>query len=242
VWKSERHFAQPIDVGPPGDPRTASQGIEGARCVPSALRVLVLGSITMKVKRGYVMRARADRANETRQRILEAAIAELWGHRLADVRLEDIATRAEVTVQTVLRVFNTKSHLLQLGIEKLSDRVRRQRATAEPGDVEGTIRALFDHYEDMGDFVIRSLADEDSMPELRERLDTGRRVHRQSIQRQFAPQLSKVVKGDRRRTVDCLVAACDAYTWKLLRRDIGRSRGEAEACVRQMVDAILGGT
>jgi hypothetical protein len=42
-------------------------------------------------------------------------------------------------------------------------------------------------------------------------------------------------------TLDCLICACDVYTWKLLRRDMGRSRSDAEARVRQMVSGILGG-
>ena len=112
---------------------------------------------------------------------------------------------------------------------------------ARKGDVDGTIRALFDHYEEYGDFVVRNLADEESVPELRERLDTGRRLHRLSMQRQFAPQLAEIVESERKRIVDCLVAACDVYTWKLFRRDMGRSRQEAESCAREMVTGILGG-
>lgn len=195
----------------------------------------------MKTKRPYVMRVRAEQADGTRQRILEAAVAEVWRQRLPDVRLESIAIRAEVTVQTVLRVFDTKSHLLELAMEALRDQVRRQRETAEPGDVEGTIRGLYNHYEEMGDFVMRNLADEESLSELREGLDWGRRAHRRSMQRQFAPQLAEVVGGERKRALDGVVAACDVYTWKLLRRDMGRSRQEAEACVRYMVTGILGG-
>ena len=187
------------------------------------------------------MRARADAAEGTRQRILDAAVAELWAHRLPDVRLDNIAARAEVTVQTVLRVFGTRSDLLELALAALRDRIRRRRETAEPGDVDGTIRALFDHYEEYGDFVVRNLADEESVPELRERLDTGRRLHRLSMQRQFAPQLAEIVESERKRIVDCLVVACDVYTWKLLRRDMGRSRQEAESCAREMVTGILGG-
>ena len=37
------------------------------------------------------------------------------------------------------------------------------------------------------------------------------------------------------------IAACDVYTWKLFRRDMGRSRSESEALVRQIVSGILGG-
>ncbi len=203
------------------------------------LVLITMKSNAAKPKRPYVMRARATAAAGTRQRILEAAVAELFGHRLADARLETIAAHAEVTVQTVLRVFGTKSDLLDQAMLALRDQIRQQRETAEPGDIEGTIRALYDHYEAMGDFVIRNLADEEHVPELREWLDGGRQVHRLSLQRQFAPQLAARAEGERTRILDCLVVACDVYTWKLLRRDMGRSRQDAEACVRAMVVGIV---
>ncbi len=187
------------------------------------------------------MRRRAESADGTRQRILDSAIEELWEHRVSEVRLEDVAARAEVTVQTVLRVFGSKSDLLELAFDPLRDRILTQRETAEPGDVEGTISALYEHYEQMGDFVIRNLAEEQQLPELREWLERGRRAHRASMERQFAPQLT--ARGaDKKLVLDCLVAACDVYTWQLLRRDAGRSRRDAEACVRHMVTGILGRT
>jgi hypothetical protein len=111
------------------------------------------------------------------------------------------------------------------------------REAAAPGDVEGAISGLFDHYEQMGDFVIHNLADEQDLPELLEWLERGRETHRQSLQRQFAPQLRG--RKDRRLVLDCLVVACDVYTWKVLRRDAGRSREEAEACVRHLVYRVL---
>jgi AcrR family transcriptional regulator len=191
----------------------------------------------MKTKRAYVMRARAESAEATRQRILEATVEELWEHGLREVRLEDVAARSEVTVQTVLRVFGSKSDLIETAWEPLQDRIRRQRELAEPGDVEGTISALFDHYEQMGDFVIRNLAEEQRLPELRDWLARGRKSHRQSMERQFAPQLAGI--DHKKLVLDCLVVACDVYTWKLLRRDGRRSRREAEACVRHMVDGIF---
>ena len=183
------------------------------------------------------MRVRAESADGTRRRVLEAAIDELSQRRVSEVRLEDVATRAGVTVQTVLRIFGRKSVLLESALEPLRDRIFQQRESAEPGDVEGTISALFDHYEDMGDFVIRNLAEEQDVPELREWLKRGRKAHRQSMQRQFAPQLAG--REDRKLVLDCLVIACDVYTWKLLRRDAARSRKEAEACVRLLVRRIL---
>jgi AcrR family transcriptional regulator len=191
----------------------------------------------MKATRPYVMRARAESADGTRRRILDAAVDQLMEQRVSEVRLEDVAARAAVTVQTVLRIFGRKSDLLESALEPLRDRIVTQRESAKPGDVEGTISALFDHYEQMGDFVVRNLADEQSVPELREWLERGRKTHRRSVQRQFAPQLAG--RDDRKPVLDCLVVACDVYTWKLLRRDAARSRKEAEARVRLMVDRIL---
>jgi AcrR family transcriptional regulator len=195
----------------------------------------------MKVGRAYVMRARAESADGTRQRILDATVHELWYRRVNDVRLEDIAARADVSVQTVLRIFGSKAALIGSAWDPLRDRILGQRESAEPGDVEGTVTALFDHYEEMGDFVIRNLADEQKVPELGEWLERGRRAHRASIEHQFAPQLAG--QGtDTERLLDCLVVACDVYTWQLLRRDMGRSREDAEARVRHMVAGILGRT
>jgi AcrR family transcriptional regulator len=195
----------------------------------------------MKERRAYVMRVRAESADATRQRILDTAVEELWERPVSEVRLEDVATRADVTVQTVLRVFGSKSDLLELALDPLRDRILSQRETAEPGDVDGTISALYDHYEQMGDFVIRNLAEKQKLPELLEWLERGRGAHRASMQRQFGPQL--VARGaDKKLVLDCLVVVCDVYTWQLLRRDAGRSRKDAEACVRHLVAGILGRT
>jgi AcrR family transcriptional regulator len=202
---------------------------------------LALITIPMKVRRAYVMRARAASAEATRQRILDAAVSELWVRRVSEMRLEDIAARAEVTVQTVLRVFGTRGQLVHAAWEAASERIAQQREAAAPGDVVGTLQSLFDHYEEMGDFVIRNLADEDQLPELREWLELGRKTHRRSMQRQFAPWLERRPPDQRRELLDCLVAACDVYTWKLYRRDLGLSRKEAQARVHRMVSGLIGG-
>jgi AcrR family transcriptional regulator len=197
--------------------------------------------IPVKVTRPYVMRARAASAEATRQQILDAAVAEIWCRRMTEVRLEDIASRAELTVQTVLRVFGSRARLLDAAWEVTVTRVRKQRGAATPGDVAGTVHALYDHYEEMGDFVVRNLADEARVPGLRATLEWGRREHRKAMRRQFASWLDAREPGDRRALLDCLVAACDVYVWKLLRRDLGRSRSDAEARVRRIVSGILEG-
>jgi AcrR family transcriptional regulator len=199
--------------------------------------------IHMKLNaRPYVMQARAQQAADTRRRIVDGAVAILWGKRADDVTLADIARKAGVAVQTVLRVFGDREALLEVVWDAMRDRIMQRREEPSPGDVDGTLRALFDHYEELGDFVIRSLADEHRLPGLTSWLARGRRAHRRSMERQFAPWTAACSTTVARRTlVDALVVACDVYTWKLLRRDMGLSRREAEARMRFIVRSLLGG-
>jgi len=41
--------------------------------------------------------------------------------------------------------------------------------------------------------------------------------------------------------MDASLCACDVYTWRLLRRDMGRSVAQAQASVLLTVTAILAG-
>ena len=193
----------------------------------------------MKSRRAYVMRGRAETAAATRRRILDAAAGGVWNRRRSEVRLEDVAREAGVTVQTVLRLYGTRGRLIDAAWEIVGARIRAQREAAPPGDVTGTVTALFDHYEEMGDFVIRNLAEEDRLPEVKEWLAYGRAAHRRSMRRQFGPWLGGCSARARRELLDGLVVACDVYVWKLLRRDLGLGRGAAEVRVRRIVSGLL---
>lgn len=188
----------------------------------------------MKYARSYTMRARAVSAEATRRRILDVVVSLLKSRFRSEIRLEDVAAGAQVTVQTVLNVFGSRAGLLDEALSSLLRELRRQRLRPEPGDIDGAVKALMEHYEQFGDLVIRNLAEQADL----ELIETGRVGHRQWVQRQFAPQIARVDPKGRRSLVDALVCACDVYTWKLLRRDIGRSRPETEATVLGMVNAI----
>ncbi len=190
----------------------------------------------MKVNRPYNMKARAAAAEATRRRVLNVVSALLKTRFRSEIRLEDVAAGAEVTVQTVLNLFGNRAALLKEGLDHLLGELRAQRLSADPGDVTGAVSALMAHYEQFGDLVVRNLA-EGADPEL---IRLGRLGHRRWVQRQFAGPLERAEAAGRRSLTDALVSACDVYTWKLLRRDMGRSRLEAEATVLRMVKSIAG--
>ena len=191
-------------------------------------------------KRPYRMGARAEAAAETGRRILEAVI-ELHMERFFDqVSLEDIAERAGVTVQTVIRRFGNKERLIEAATEEVTRRVERQRDQAPVGDVRGAVENLVDHYEEWGDSVLRLLAQEERVPAFRSVTDAGRALHYEWVERTFAPILVDRTGKARRRLLAELIAICDVYFWKLLRRDLGLSRKQTELALREMILALKG--
>ncbi|HKD73939.1 MAG TPA: TetR/AcrR family transcriptional regulator [Ktedonobacterales bacterium] len=185
------------------------------------------------------MRARADSAAATRQRILDAATALLKAHLRSDIHLDDVAAAANVSVQTIMRIFGSRAALLDGAFQGLVRYIGEQRDRAAPGDIGGAIAGLFDHYEEVGDIVIRNLTQEDD-PAVQPGLRFGRTLHRQWVERHFGTQIMQREAEARDQVIDALVCACDVYTWKLLRRDMGRPRNEAERTMTFMVKSLLG--
>lgn len=183
------------------------------------------------------MRARASAAQATEDRILGAA-RELFTARFYDeVTLAHVAAAAGVSSQTVIRRFGSKEGLVAAVAEQAADEVRAERDRAPAGDVQRAIANLVAHYEREGDNVLRLLAQEDRVPALKRVTDQGRRLHYAWIDRVFAEPLAAADPADRARRRAQLIAVCDVYAWKVLRRDLGLSAGETEAALIELVNA-----
>ena len=193
-------------------------------------------------KRSYRMRARAEAAAETGRRILEAVIELHREHFFDQVSLEDIAERAGVTVQTVIRRFGSKEGLIEAAAEEGKRQVMRQRNQAPIGDIEGAVKNLMDHYEEWGDSALRLLAQEERVAAFRAVTDAGRALHYEWVERTFAPLLAERAGTARRRLLAELIAICDVYFWKILRRDLGLSREHTELAIRETILALEGET
>lgn len=185
------------------------------------------------------MGARAEAAAGTHRRVLEAAIA-LFGERLYDdVSLADVASAADVTVQTVLRRFASKEGLTQAAIELGVEAVRNQRWAAPAGDLAATVRGLVEHYEAWGERSLRFLSQEDRTPAMRRITDAGRELHREWVDHAFAARLSAAKGPVRERLRARLVAVTDVFVWKIIRRDLGLSLAATELTLRELVAAVL---
>ena len=193
-------------------------------------------------KREYRMVARADAATATRERIIDATGALFWnsiGSGLSlDFSLEEVASGAGTTVQTVLRHFGSKEHLIEAAMRSGGERISQERALAPVGDVPGAVGNLVGHYERHGDLVMRMLAEEHRSPALREVIEGGRQIHHGWVTRTFAPQLGRLRGAARKRRMAQLVTVCDVYTWKLLRRDMKLGPRQVEAALIELIEGL----
>jgi AcrR family transcriptional regulator len=185
------------------------------------------------------MVARAASAAATGERILDAAVDAFWERPTVQLSLDDIASRAGVTVQTVIRRFGGKDGVIAAAAERETAKVAATRDPTLVTSPTEAIRQLVDHYEAMGDRVIQMLAEEVRMPALRQVTEHGRRFHLEWCERVFAAALAPLAGQRRDRRLAQLVAVCDVYTWKLLRRDAGLSRSQTELAVLELLEPLV---
>jgi AcrR family transcriptional regulator len=204
----------------------------------ASFHVSITNMNTEMTTRRYSQGARAQAAEATGQRIVEAFLARLMTQWYDEITLDKVAEDAGVTVQTVVRRFRGKEGLLGIAVEVLGTQINTQRAT-EPNDVDRMVEGLFADYERTGDAIIRLLALEPRHATLKEYLDIGRNFHRQWVSTVFAEPLEKLDGAARKRALDALVVITDVYAWKLLRRDMERSVAVAATTMRSMIQATI---
>lgn len=185
------------------------------------------------------MRARAEAAEGTERRIFGAVRGLVAERPFVQVTLDEVASRAGVSVQTVIRRYGSKEGLFRAVAAAVHLEVQQQRFEAPVGDIGGAVSNLIDHYEVTGDETFRLQCQEEEVPLLSEVLDAGRGMHRDWVTRVFAPWLEPLAGVERKRRTAQLVAICDLLVWKLLRRDLGLSRKQTEHAIKEMLEGVL---
>jgi AcrR family transcriptional regulator len=153
-----------------------------------------------------------------------------------EIILADVAARAGVTVQTVLRHFGSRQRLFEEAQAHRVAHVRIERA-APVGNAAAAVRTIVTFYDRLGEWSLRLQAQEHSDKLSRQTVELGRRVHREWVEEVFAPHL--VGRRDRKELVDLLVVATDLLTWKILRRDGGMDRSTTCKRMLHLVRAVL---
>ncbi len=185
------------------------------------------------------MKARARAAEDTARRILEAALALMKQRAYDHFTVQEVAERAGVSLQTVLRRFGSKEGLLTTLLEHDAMGIRAERDQVPPGDVDEAVRILVAQYEEFGDAVMRNLNLEERLPDVRSMLAYGRAMHREWVARTFAPFLPPPDAEAYDRRLALFIAATDVYVWKLLRRDFGLDASETERAIHDLLNGLI---
>ncbi len=189
----------------------------------------------MTETRTYRQTRRADTTGRTRATILAAAQAAFRADPGGDPSLEEVAERAGVSTRTVIRQFGSKGGLMTAAIEDGMAESATDRRVA-PGDVEGAIRKLADHYEADGDEVMLWLALAERLPHVRRVTERGSEMHVEWVETVFAADLDDLPRAARRARVGAIATALDVYTWHLLRRREGLGREATREAMRALVE------
>jgi AcrR family transcriptional regulator len=202
-----------------------------------------------KSQRPYRQVARAQAQQRTRETLLQAASEEVERDGWRQASLEAVAERAGVTKQTALRHFGSKQGLLDAVLHRTSTIVVKERAQAPVGDIPGAVANLIRHYERYGDTVVRLLPYKDAVervlgqdhhvPLLRRATDRGQEAHAEWVLRTFEPQLSVLEGKEREQRMAQLMAVCDVYMWKVMRRELGLSVAQTETALIELIERLL---
>jgi AcrR family transcriptional regulator len=192
-----------------------------------------------KAKRPYRMKVRAEAAEETRKKILEAvevAFEELF---YDQITLTEVAARAGVSVQTVLRHFENKENLFVASYLQTAEKMGADRGPLPVGDPKRIVGDLVDHYERFGDRILWMLAQEEREQMLKHLADAGRIYHLQWCRQAFAPALAGLRGKAHERRLAQFVTATDIYIWKLLRRDRGLSKPQTKLAMQELIEPLM---
>ena len=186
------------------------------------------------------MTVRAGRAEETADRVLDAALVE-YAHVPFDlVRLDAVAARAGVTVQTVLRRFGSKAGLVVALAARELGRIAASRAAGIGAAPSALLHALVAHYETYGDLILKMYGDAGRVEGLVEVARQGREHHVAWCREAFGSLLDAVEEEDRSRRSAQVVTVCDATTWRILRREQGLPPEQVERALSELLTAVSG--
>ena len=190
--------------------------------------------------RSYRMTARADAAERTGERIIDAMLARFAATPYDRIRLEDVAADAEVSAQTVIRRFGSKHGLLAATVERELGKIGAERAAALGESPASTLHALVRYYEDYALLILKVYAEAHQAPGVPELAARGREFHVQWCHQAFGDALGpRLDEATRNRRLAQIVAICDATTWRILRQDGGLSPEQVEVALTEMLDPLL---
>jgi AcrR family transcriptional regulator len=188
--------------------------------------------------RAYSLGVRASRADERRQKVIEAATRLFMAGTFEEVTLQDVADAAGVALKTVVRQHGSKDALLVACAHHLASGEETSRAVA-PGDLRAAARVLADRYEALTEVTLRYLAVEPRIPAVANMMALARQSHLTWLEFVFAQWLPSRKSRERSRRVAQLFGATELLVWHSWRKHLGLDRALAESALLATMEALV---
>jgi AcrR family transcriptional regulator len=191
-------------------------------------------------RRPYKQVARAQARRRTRTALLKVAIEEFTTGRWEKLSLRELADRALVTKQTLLCHFGSKDELLTQALAHTAAETYRPRWSAVPGDVEGAVENVLDHYAEWGERSLRVGAWLQSGPPVLANISRmACEMHHEWVEDTFAPQLERRYGDEYVRCRAALITLCGVHTWWLLSHDLELERAAVRSMLTTAIESLL---
>jgi AcrR family transcriptional regulator len=192
-----------------------------------------------KATRTYRSDLRAEQAEETRGRILDAALRVMTTG-VASLSIPAVAREGGVSVPTVYRHFGTKAELLAAMYPHAARRsgLDRLALPTSIGDLRPSLRAFFEHVDAMGDMERAAMASPIA-DEVRHATMKGRFERIRRIGDTIDPPLSK---ADQDRITRLLVILTSSGSLRMWRDHLGSSVDEAVDDIDWFLKAAIAAT
>ena len=189
--------------------------------------------------RAYTMGARAESAAHTRERVLTAAAACFGEQDYDAVSLREIAERAGVGLQTVVRSAGSKEALFAEVAERFLHTMMAGFAPGRVNDWRAALRQLMTFYETYGDQTIRVMAHEHRVPGVRQYVQRSRELQAAWLEARHGDAFAGLSKSEKKRRVAMALTLTGGRAWYTLRREHGLSASETHRAIEEQLEALL---
>ncbi|MHB8133178.1 MAG: TetR/AcrR family transcriptional regulator [Anaerolineaceae bacterium] len=175
----------------------------------------------------------------THKRILDAVwdlSLDFW---LDEITLSQIADRANVSVQTLFRHFDSRDVLIEKSLENFIQTIRDLRSDTLDVSVQSIVDTLLNSYEQNGNWFFRLQSQENRFPGRAKWNRAWQEIQLEWVQRNFSVYLQALSPINQQELEQILVGMTDVHFWKVYRHDLGKSLEETRQIWIRVLRAVL---
>lgn len=187
----------------------------------------------------HIPSAQQELAALTKQRILLAVRKLFDESRLNDISIQAIAARANVSVQSIYRHFESRDGLIDQFLDEMAVLVENYPLEAAPGNIYSIVKNLLHYYQENAPLLLRLQMQTDDSPKLSACWAVVQRSHLAWVRANFSVFLESLSRQRQLEMENQLMWLTDVSCWRVYIQELGRSSVEIEQGMVHVLRAVL---